>query len=155
MGTGERGVDREAQFREGIALAVEADARGVEAVNELGADAGGTAGGACCLHGGKVGEEVDVAGQTFGDGRAGRAFGFEFEHVEDLLARGEQPAERVDQRENHAMAVAGEELGAVGVLGGLEIFERPEPESIALARVVAPISGLLLAMVRSSAIHVR
>ena len=49
-------------------------------------------------------------------------------HVEDELPRGQQPAQRVGQREGHALAGLVVELGAIGVGGGLQVVERPEPE---------------------------
>ena len=80
------------------------------------------------LHMAKVGEERNRAGQTIGERGIFRAFGFQFDHVEDELPRGEQPAQRVGQRERHALARFVVELRAVGVGGGLDMLERPEPE---------------------------
>ena len=48
---------------------------------------------------------------------------FKFEHVENLAARGEQPAERVGQREGYALALAVIKLVAVGIGGVLQVVE--------------------------------
>src|SRR5664280_3129244 len=100
----------------------------VVSVDQLGADASGLTGRAGALGGAKVGEEVDQSGQSLGDDGVLGSFPLEFEHVEDLLARGEQPAQRVGQREYNPVTVAGEQLRALGVLGALQVLEGPEPE---------------------------
>ena len=79
------------------------------------------------LHVAEVGEEGQQAGKAFGDGGVGGAFGFEFEQIEDLAARGEQPAERVGQGEGDALAGALVELGAIGIGGFEQVLEGPEP----------------------------
>ena len=57
-----------------------------------------------------------------------RALGFQLNDVEDELPRGQQPAERVGQREGHALARLVVKLGAVGIRGGLHMLQRPKPE---------------------------
>jgi len=79
--------------------------RGVAVVaeDELGADARDFAGCGGGLRVAEVAEELQRAVEALGGDGIGRAVLFEFEQVEDLIARGQQPAERVGQRKGYAL----------------------------------------------------
>ena len=81
------------------------------------------------LHVAKIGEERYRPGQIFGQRRIFRAFGCQFEDVQDELTRGQQPAKGVGERKRHALARFVVQLGAVGISGRLNVVEGPEPES--------------------------
>jgi len=86
----------------------------VVAEDQLGADAGDFAGGLRGLGVAEVAEELNSTFQAFGCDGVGCALSFEFEHVENLRARGEQPAESIGEGEGHALALSVIKLVASG-----------------------------------------
>ena len=95
----------------------------VVAEDQLGADARDLSGGLGGLGVAEVAEELHGTGEAFGGDGIVRAVRFELEHVEDLGAGGEQPAERVGQREGHTLALTVIELVAGGVGGVLQMVD--------------------------------
>jgi len=76
----------------------------------------------------QVGEESQRSGQAFGHDRILGAASLEFNDVHDLAVRGQKPAERIGQGEADPLAVGPEEPGPVGILGLLQVLQRPQPE---------------------------
>ena len=99
----------------------------VVAEDQFGADARDLAGRLRRLRVAEVAEELHGAFQAFGGHRIVRAARFQFQHIENLRARGNQPAERVGQSKGHALALPMIELAAAGVGGLLQVIERPQP----------------------------
>ena len=73
---------------------------------QLGADAGYFSAGPCRLYVAEVAHEIHQARQSFCNSRIVGAAFFQFDGIENLAARREQPTESVGQRECYALACA-------------------------------------------------
>src|SRR5208282_3376812 len=89
----------------------------VVAKDELRANAGCFASRARGLHVAQIAQEIDQPGEALGHGAILSAAAFEFQYIEDLATRRQQPAERVGKREGDALPCALIQLAAIAVRG--------------------------------------
>ena len=68
-----------------------------------------------------------VPGQALGQHGVACSALLQFQHIENLVPRSQQPAQRIGQRERHALALSVIELVARGIGGLLQMLQRPQP----------------------------
>src|SRR6185369_15469761 len=80
------------------------------------------------LHVAEIGKELNCPFQPFGDYRIFRTAMFEFNDIQNLLSRGEQPAKRVGERERYRLAWTVVQLLAIRIGNHLQMIQRPQPK---------------------------
>jgi hypothetical protein len=91
----------------------------------------------------EIGHELHGAFETLGDGGILGALRFEFEEIEDLLTRCEEPAEGIGKREGNGLALSVIELVSERVGGLLEVIVAPEPHLHRCCKGAGTGAGLL------------
>ena len=76
----------------------------------------------------KVSKETERACQSFRQHRVLGTLGFQLDQVQRLLARGQQPAQRIGQRKSHALSGALVQRSPVSVGRDPQMAIRPQPQ---------------------------
>jgi hypothetical protein len=98
------------------------------AVSQRGADARYFARGLRGLQVAQLGEELQRPIEPFGQRRIQRPLLAQVLHIQHLLPRGQQPAQRVRHREGHALPVGLVQLLSLRVDAVQQVFQRPDPQ---------------------------